>query len=69
MKTMLRAGLPIIALFLVDCPTGADRDVGAIRKAMEALIYVGDAADLPGDEVGDHGSERLAFPDRLVKGR
>jgi hypothetical protein len=69
MRITLRAGLPIIVLVLVGCRTGVDRDVNAIRKAMEALIYVGDVADLPGDKVADHGSGRLAFPDRLVKGR
>jgi hypothetical protein len=65
----MRAGLPIIALLLVGCRTGADMDVNAIQEATEGLIYVGDAAGLPGGEVGDHGSARLVLPNRLVKGR
>ncbi|MGJ5816018.1 hypothetical protein [Paludibaculum fermentans] len=69
MRTSYWAGLPTIVLVLVGCRSGADGDVAAIRRAMEPLIYVGDAVDLPGAKVADHGSERLTFPDHLVKGK
>lgn len=71
MRNALQSGIGLVILTLVACRIGTDKDkdVAAIRKAMEPFIYVGDSPVLPDAKVADHGSERVVFPDRLEKGR
>jgi hypothetical protein len=59
-----------LAFLAFGCRARSETDENTIRTALErVLIYVGDAPDRSATEVGDHGSERLDFPDRFVRGR
>jgi hypothetical protein len=68
--TIFAAACFLVTSFCVGCYIREQRDVDAVRRALESvLIYVGEAPDRPSPEVGDHGLAKLPFPERLLKGR
>ena len=68
-KFWITCALLSIVSACLSCHIRTDKDTDAIRRAMNSLVYVGDAPDRPGPKAGDHGSVQLPFPDRLLKGR
>jgi len=58
-----------IVLVCLGCNIRMDKEIIAIQRAMGSLVYVGDEPEPPGTTVGKHGSDKLKFPERLLKGR
>jgi hypothetical protein len=51
------------------CKVETENDGKAVQRALDALIYVGDAPYSSGPQAGEHGSVQLAFPRYLLQGR
>ncbi len=58
-----------LILFCIACSVRTERDVQALERSLDSLIYVGDAPYARGPQAGEHGSTRLAFPQQLLGGR
>ena len=51
------------------CNVTTERDVQAIQRALDSLIYVGGAPYSRGPQAGKHGFMQLTFPRHLLQGR